>query len=219
MRWLRTASFGLIGLGLTAVASCVGDDPETTSSDGGAPDATTSDGASSGTHATACAAGLTTCAGSCVDTRSDDAHCGTCSNACTAGKTCYAGVCDGRRVVDFSAGNASSCAVLCARTSDKKIFCWGHTHRGQLGAGLTGDANPCTGGLACRRVPVELPGADAVKVSTGREMTMFQRQDGSLWAVGYNSDGRLGHSPATDTQCGTITDKCALSPVKVVGLP
>jgi hypothetical protein len=66
------------GLAATFDRLCV-TDPETV------PEAGTSGGA--------CAAGLTLCQGSCVDTRANATFCGSCINACKGGEVCAAGSC------------------------------------------------------------------------------------------------------------------------------
>ncbi len=41
----------------------------------------------------ACAEGLSSCNGVCVDRQTDPANCGVCGNACAAGEICFGGLC------------------------------------------------------------------------------------------------------------------------------
>jgi alpha-tubulin suppressor-like RCC1 family protein len=82
----------------------------------------------------------------------------------------------------ISAGGNSSAAVKV----DGSLWMWGSNMAGQLGNGLIGM-------LEYRTVPIRV-GADYdwAMVSTGGSSTLALKGDGSLWAWGHNSDGRLG---------------------------
>ena len=41
----------------------------------------------------ACAEGLSSCNGVCVDRQTDPANCGVCGNVCAAGEICFGGLC------------------------------------------------------------------------------------------------------------------------------
>lgn len=58
--------------------------------------------------ASGCAAGLSRCAGTCVDTRSSAAHCGSCDRACPGGQSCQGGAC-------VCAAGFHACGEVCAR--------------------------------------------------------------------------------------------------------
>jgi hypothetical protein len=48
---------------------------------------------SQGQCVVACNAGLSACAGRCVDTLTEHDHCGACGRACAATESCVAGLC------------------------------------------------------------------------------------------------------------------------------
>ncbi|MDI7270092.1 MAG: MopE-related protein, partial [Myxococcota bacterium] len=89
-----------------------------------------------GACACPCPAGLTCCAGACVDLRTDAANCGACGSACPAGQHCTDGVCTGACVptpeycngldddcdgitdegFECAAGGAVACTTICRST-------------------------------------------------------------------------------------------------------
>lgn len=92
-------------------------------------------------------------------------------------------------LVGFSHGDVHSLALL----RDGAVWAWGGNVRGQLGDGTT------TGKSQAVRVRLSSDELleDATGIATGRLHSMAIREDGSLWAWGFNLYGQLGNG--TDT--------------------
>jgi alpha-tubulin suppressor-like RCC1 family protein len=135
-----------------------------------------------------------------ADLASDPANCGACGNACNAGVSCYRTQCGGRQVTQISAG-LHACAVVQAGT----VFCWGSNLFGETGN------DPSTPSVS---TPAEVVGLqNVVEVRAGYFSTCARERDGSVWCWGQNADGQLGHSPSSDTMCGSAP--CSSVPQKV----
>ena len=80
-----------------------------------------------------------------------------------------------------------------ALKNDGSLWAWGNNEKGQLGVGRTAD-DP-----GKRNIPLRI-GADAnwAAISTFGSHSMAIRQDGSLWAWGWNEHGQLGDSTTLD---------------------
>jgi uncharacterized repeat protein (TIGR01451 family) len=119
---------------------------------------------------------------------------------CTT-STCGAGLLDGAAVVAaakarIDGGNYHTAAVK----SDGTVWTWGYNGNGQLGGGTVG---------ADVTAPVQLAGlSDMATATAGGYHTIAAKQDGTVWAWGYNGNGRLGD--------GTTVQKTA--PVQIAGL-
>jgi alpha-tubulin suppressor-like RCC1 family protein len=78
------------------------------------------------------------------------------------------------------------------------VWTWGNNSYGQLGDGTTGDR---------RTLPASVPGLiDVTAIAAGDNYSVALRQDGTLWAWGYNGRGQLGD--------GSVTTR--LKPVQVL---
>jgi YD repeat-containing protein len=99
-----------------------------------------------------------------------------------------------------------------ALDSNGEVWTWGWNYFGQLGSGIScpGDFNTAIYATDCESTtPVKIPGFANVKAIASRGYhTLALKNDGTVWAWGYNAHGRLGD--------GTTTDQH--SPVQVVGL-
>jgi alpha-tubulin suppressor-like RCC1 family protein len=85
--------------------------------------------------------------------------------------------------------------------NDGTVWTCGDNQNGQLGNG-TANTNP-------NPIPTQIPGLTGViAISAGNLHSLFLKNDGTLWACGYNGYGNLGD--------GTTIDK--YSPVQVNGL-
>jgi alpha-tubulin suppressor-like RCC1 family protein len=125
---------------------------------------------------------------------------------CPDGSECFEGVCGGRKVVAISA----NCAVRASGT----VWCWGYNEFGVTGDPATSDT--CEG-KPCRNEPTRVEGIDdVVSVTDDGASACAIRRDGTLWCWGFNSDGRLGHDPASDRTCGN--ERCTWEPQRVAGL-
>lgn len=99
-------------------------------------------------------------------------------------------------VVQVSAGPIHA-AVLKA---DGTVWTWGSNTVGQLGTGIAAN-NSC--------LPQQVPGLTGITaISAGANHTLALRNDGTVWAWGYNGNGSLGN--------GTLLSSNV--PVQVVGL-
>jgi RHS repeat-associated protein len=85
--------------------------------------------------------------------------------------------------------------------SDGSVWSWGYNNYGQLGTGNSG---------INYRVPAEVTGlGGVVAVAAGQYHSIALRNDGSVWAWGYNAAGQLGNYSTANSQM----------PVQVQGLP
>jgi YD repeat-containing protein len=84
--------------------------------------------------------------------------------------------------------------------ADGTVWAWGYNAYGQLGDGTT---------TPRRSTPIQVPGLSGITaVSGSRYHSLALRNDGTVWAWGYNGTGQLGD--------GTSTSR--YSPVQVQGL-
>lgn len=100
----------------------------------------------------------------------------------------------------FSAGRDHSLALK----NDGTLWAWGRNDRGQIGDGTDGIN-------FSKDSPVQIgTGSDWQVVGTGNEHSLAIKANGTLWAWGYNGEGRLGDNTSTDrlvpTQIGTGTN-------------
>ena len=95
-----------------------------------------------------------------------------------------------------SAGYSHSLAVL----SNGTVWSWGFNQDGELGNGTTNSPKP---------TPLAISGLTGITaVAAGQYHSLALKNDGTVWAWGYNSNGQLGD--------GTTTER--LSPVQVISL-
>jgi alpha-tubulin suppressor-like RCC1 family protein len=80
-----------------------------------------------------------------------------------------------------SAGDGHTCAIK----TNRRLFCWGLNHSGQVGDGSTVDNRP---------TPVEVAGrtADWASVSAGHQHTCARKVSGRLFCWGSNGHGQMG---------------------------
>ena len=108
---------------------------------------------------------------------------------------------------DWAAVSASMYETL-ALKKDGTLWAWGLNNFGQLGLGAVDDnAHPS---------PTEVGTAsDWAAVSSGGASTLALKNDGTLWAWGYNEKGELGVGDTTErdtpTQVGSASDWTAVS--------
>src|SRR5207253_1742855 len=89
-------------------------------------------------------------------------------------------------IVSIDAGAGGSGSSSFAVTSDGKVYGWGNNFNGQLGDNRTDNANG-------QAVPELIPGLNGFKgISTSGTITLGLKNDGSVWAWGYNQDGEAG---------------------------
>ena len=101
--------------------------------------------------------------------------------------------------VSVSAGGNASGSFSAGLRSDGSIWSWGHNGNGRTGLGVT--TNPAT-----TATPAQIGTAtNWASVSAGSNFAVAARTDGTLWAWGMNTNGRLGD--------GTTTQR--ISPVQV----
>jgi alpha-tubulin suppressor-like RCC1 family protein len=102
---------------------------------------------------------------------------------------------------DWLAVSAGGNHTIAVRT-DGSIWVWGSGDHGRLGTGNTAGVNTPT--------RIEGTSTDWQTVSAGGSYTLAVRTGGTLWAWGWNGDGRLGDGTTTDrhspVQAGTATD-------------
>ncbi|NBD23058.1 RCC1 domain-containing protein [Paenibacillus glycinis] len=99
--------------------------------------------------------------------------------------------------VSIAAGYQHSLALK----QDGTVLAWGDNEFGQLGVG--DDLTPFT------HTPVQVQGLDsAVAISAGSKHSLALKDDGTVWAWGYNGDGQLGDG----------STKQRFTPVQVEGL-
>lgn len=114
---------------------------------------------------------------------------------------CGAGLLDGAAVVAAAKARVDGGTYHTAAVkSDGTVWTWGYNGNGQLGAGTVG---------AYVTAPVQLAGLSNMVTATGGGYhSIAAKQDGTVWAWGYNGNGRLGDS--------TTVQKTA--PVQIAGL-
>jgi alpha-tubulin suppressor-like RCC1 family protein len=90
--------------------------------------------------------------------------------------------------------------------SDNTVWTWGYNQYGQLGDGTSGAGTD-------KATPVQVKGPEGaeslneiIAIAAGGDHTVTLRNDGTVWAFGWNGDGELGD--------GTITKKT--TPVQVL---
>lgn len=132
-----------------------------------------------------CPAGLTACAGRCVDAMTLAAHCGGCDRACSATEVCSAGACG-------CAPGSTSCGGGCVDLATDSQNC-----------GVCG--NTCSGGKTCQNSICSCPNAES---SCGSACVDTQRNPENCGGCGIAcKDGRSCAQgqcvcPANSTQCG-----------------
>lgn len=87
-------------------------------------------------------------------------------------------------VVDLSCGSRR----ICARTADRRAWCWGSAQFGQVGDGTFGE--PSRPGVRSRPALVDLDDVEAI--AAGYDYTCAATGDDSLYCWGSNSHGELG---------------------------
>ncbi|MCL2786445.1 MAG: hypothetical protein FWD81_04410, partial [Methanomassiliicoccaceae archaeon] len=96
-------------------------------------------------------------------------------------------------VTAISAGNAHSLALK----NDGTVWAWGYNYYGQLGNGVSG-----TGARESRPVCVEIapdtPLTGVTAISAGNAHSLALKNDGTVWAWGYNNSSQLGDGTNTD---------------------
>lgn len=81
----------------------------------------------------------------------------------------------------------------CARTTDRRLFCWGSNNHGQLGDGT----------VTNRTLPAEvalLGDEGVVDVAAGRDYTCALTTSGGIQCWGFNDGGQLGDGSQVDRQ-------------------
>jgi len=105
-------------------------------------------------------------------------------------------------IVAISASNHSV-----ALRSDGTVWSWGENSSGQLGLGTIG--NPGTMILDTNHTPAQIPNLrNITSISAGGDHTVALRNDGTVWAWGWNTAGEVGD--------GTTVQRS--SPVQVTGV-
>ena len=103
--------------------------------------------------------------------------------------------------------------------SDGSLWMWGASVYGCLGLGNTPDSTSgpiaAKGGPISSIVPAKVMN-DVSAVSTSGSHTVAIKNDGSLWAWGYNRYGQLGNSGVSDIGDSYTLDRYQSVPVKVV---
>ena len=94
----------------------------------------------------------------------------------------------------ITAGAAGSYHSLALTTSGGNVYAWGYGSYGQLGNGSN----------STQQLPVEVVNsagalANITAISAGEYHSLALRNDGTVWAWGYNSDGELGNNTTTNS--------------------
>jgi alpha-tubulin suppressor-like RCC1 family protein len=88
---------------------------------------------------------------------------------------------------------------VCARSSDRRVYCWGANEFGQVGDGTRIDRATATAVLGLGAV---------TRIGAGDDFTCALREDQTVWCWGHNQGGQLGD--------GTLLDRDV--PVQVYGI-
>ncbi|THF81724.1 RCC1 domain-containing protein [Cohnella fermenti] len=105
----------------------------------------------------------------------------------------------------ISSGYAHSVALK----SDGTVWAWGFNQYGQLGNGTAGGNGS---------VPVQVPGlADVEAISAGEYFNLALRNDGTVWAWGWNNSGQIGVGSA-DATVNSPTQVTALAGIRIVAI-
>jgi alpha-tubulin suppressor-like RCC1 family protein len=91
-------------------------------------------------------------------------------------------------VVDVAAGANHSVAL----DSSGTVWAWGYNSSGQLGTGNTTNSS-----VAVKVQTSGGPLANIIAIAAGDNSTLALRNDGTVWAVGSNSNGQLGNGTTT----------------------
>lgn len=84
-------------------------------------------------------------------------------------------------VIAVSAGSGHAMALK----SEGTVWVWGMNDWGQLGNGTFGDGDTST-------VPVQANVTDIVAIAAGYDHCVTLKNDGTVWAWGYNQEGQVG---------------------------
>lgn len=154
------------------------------------------------TDALVCEGGLSNCGGKCVDVMGNDpANCGVCGKGCGQNVMCQNGRCLNEPGSIAAGGTMSVVALL-----DGTLVAFGGDEAGQAAEDPNGFVSQCPNSI-CRYSPVPVMGVtDAVKVAAGWDHACVVQKDGKLLCWGSNTEGQLGHNPATDKTCGVSLD-------------
>ena len=105
-------------------------------------------------------------------------------------------------IVAVAAGEGHSLALA----GDGKVYAWGQNVQGQLGLGAA-DVND-------HPAPAQVPGlSNITAVAAGYRFSLALRNDGTVFAWGYNDSGQLGNGSINTNPCG-----CAATPTQIANL-
>ena len=125
--------------------------------------------------------------------RSPRASCGVCSPPCSSRPIGW------YLPVTWSSGSGGSALGnnhSVALKSDGSVWTWGENNEAQLGNGSSSDDYP---------TPAQVPGLTGMSaISAGQWHTLALKSDGSRYAWGTNSNGRLGDNTTTERTSPTL---------------
>jgi alpha-tubulin suppressor-like RCC1 family protein len=107
--------------------------------------------------------------------------------------------------VSWIAASNTGLAAAFAVTRDGRVLAWGFDRSGALALGAMSPFQQVVTPQLSSLI------TDVAEVSTSGEHTLFLKRDGSVWAVGSNATGQLGHPPS-------LAAGLSLTPVLVEGL-
>ena len=107
-------------------------------------------------------------------------------------------------VTAIAAGDAHSLALK----NDGSVWAWGYRYQGQVGDGGVTGANT-------RSTPAQVSGLSGViAIAGGRSHSLALRNDGTVWAWGWNSSGQLGDG--TTAERGTPAQVSGLNGITAI---